>query len=158
MLDLRLRHQPLRVLDEVAKGREWLATKRNLLVVAPQPLRVEIQQKRGKREQVSLGAVVREAYTICRTFDGRQPGPRVGKEPMVQVAHLHSHRSSAGPSETSLVSRICGPRSRSTRSRSSRPIFDPGAQRFCSLRPPRPRARTWSSGTSRVWSSSSWSR
>jgi hypothetical protein len=39
---------------------------------------------------------------------------------------------------------------RSTRSRSSRPIFDPGAQRFCSLRPPRPRARTWSSGTSRV--------
>ncbi len=41
--DLRLRHQPLRVLDEVAKDREWLATKRNLLVVAPQPLRVEIQ-------------------------------------------------------------------------------------------------------------------
>src|SRR5258708_37067138 len=86
--DLRLRHQPLRVLDEVAKDREWLATKRNLLVVAPQALRVEIQQKRGEREQASLGAVGREGYTIGRTLDGRQPGPRVSKEPMVQAPNL----------------------------------------------------------------------
>jgi hypothetical protein len=49
----------LRVLDEKAKDRERLPTKRNLLVVAPQPLRVEIKLKRGERKQASLQAVKR---------------------------------------------------------------------------------------------------
>jgi len=53
----------LRVLDEVAKDRERLATKLNLLVVAPQTLRVEIQAKWGERQQASLLSVERGAYT-----------------------------------------------------------------------------------------------
>src|SRR6267378_1376067 len=80
--DLRVRHQPLRLLDEVAKDREWLATKRNLLVVAPQPLRVEIQPKWGEREQANLQSAERAAYTICRTFDGRQLGPGLVPKPV----------------------------------------------------------------------------
>jgi hypothetical protein len=51
------------VLHEVAKDCERLATKLNLLVVAPQTLRVEIQPKRGERQQESLQAVERAAYT-----------------------------------------------------------------------------------------------